>query len=115
MVTGQSLDLRAVRILADGTPLDFTDYAVWSSSQPGEISVAGGKVQVADHAAAGASTVISAVYEDIVTQLDLKVVDRIVASPVINGDGTVTFNNNTYTGNELYVIGFDERLVPGAE
>ncbi|MGG4552362.1 type I pullulanase [Paenibacillus humicus] len=105
VVTGQSLDLRAVRILADGTPLDFTDYAVWSSSQPGEISVAGGKVQVADHAAAGASTVISAVYEDIVTQLDLKVVDRIVASPVINGDGTVTFNNNTYTGNELYVIG----------
>lgn len=105
VVTGQSLDLRAVRILADGTPLDFTDYAVWSSSQPGEISVAGGKVQVADHAAAGASTVISAVYEDIITQLDLKVVDRIVASPVINGDGSVTFNNNTYTGNELYVIG----------
>lgn len=105
VVTGQSLDLRAVRILADGTPLDFTDYAVWSSSQPGEISVAGGKVQVADHAAAGASTVISAVYEDIITQLDLKVVDRIVASPVINRDGSVTFNNNTYTGNELYVIG----------
>ncbi|GAA0134850.1 hypothetical protein YSY43_16900 [Paenibacillus sp. YSY-4.3] len=105
VVKGQVLDLRAVRILADGTALDLTDYAVWQSSQPGEISVAGGKVKVADHAAAGASTVISAVYEDIVTELDLKVVDRILASPIINGDGTVTFNNNTYAGNELYVVG----------
>lgn len=105
VVKGQSFDLKAVRILADGTVLDLTGYAAWSSSQPGEISVAGGKVEVAEHAAAGTSTVISAVYEDIATEVDLKVVDRILVSPVIHGDGTVTFNNNTYTGNELYVIG----------
>ncbi|AZK45069.1 type I pullulanase [Paenibacillus lentus] len=102
---GQSIDLKAVRILADGTVVDLTDNAEWSSSQPGVISVTGGKVKVADHAATGARAVISAVYENIATELELKVVDHILASPVIHDDGTVTFNNNTHTGNELYVIG----------
>lgn len=105
VVPGQSLELKAVRILADGTVLNLSDYAMWSSSPSGDISVTGGKVKVADQAATGTSTVITAVYEDIATEVNLKVVDQILASPVIHGDGTVTFNNNSHTGNELYVIG----------
>ncbi|MNW41010.1 Beta/alpha-amylase precursor [compost metagenome] len=106
IVKGQSLQLKATRILANGTSQDLTNYATWSSKNTSVATVNAGKVTVADDAAADQGTVISAVYEEVETQVTLKVVANVLKSPVIDNDGNVTFNyKGSYTGEQLYVIG----------
>lgn len=79
------------------------------SSDHSGVSVAGDQVTVAPDAAPGTAH-ITAVYGDqngteFTVTCAVTIVAQVLASPVVNGDGTVTFSNKTSTSDKLYLVG----------
>lgn len=69
------------------------------------VSVSGGLVSIAADVPQGTAITVKAQYQGITAAKSLTVLSGQVASPVIHPDGTVTFNNVSHTGPELYLVG----------
>ncbi|WP_050794307.1 alpha-amylase family glycosyl hydrolase [Paenibacillus curdlanolyticus] len=74
-----------------------------SVSAPG-LSIANGKLVVAGNAATGPAD-ITATYNGFTATKTVNIVGQVLQSPVINPDGSVTFNNKTETGPTLNLVG----------
>lgn len=102
---GSTVQISAARKLADGTSKDLTDLAVWSSDTS-SVTVDKGRVTIPAGTASGTVVKISAAYEGLTLTKNLTVLSGEVKSPVINKeDGTVTFNNISSPGPEVYLAG----------
>jgi glycosidase len=84
--------------------LDATQAVVLSVEDATGVSIQDGKLVVADNAELGPAKLI-ATYGGFTATYAIEIVDVMLQSPVINGDGTVTFNNKSHTGDTLYLFG----------
>jgi pullulanase len=87
---GGTLNLKAVRYLADGTKVDLTNDVTWSSDNE-KVSVDNGIITVSNDATVDTKVNISAVYNGVTASKELTIVEQIIESPVVENN-QVTFN-----------------------
>ncbi|MFC5701839.1 alpha-amylase family glycosyl hydrolase [Cohnella faecalis] len=91
------------------TGVTDTKHAAALSIEPKTgVSIEDGMLKVTNEATPGNVTVTATYVVNSVTVTatqSINIVGELLKSPVINGDGTVTFNNKTHTGDNLYLVG----------
>jgi len=103
---GGSAAVEAYRFLADGTKEEIAGGVVWKSSQPDWAAVdAQGVVSVSPDAVSGRTFEITSERNGVSVSKSYTVSSEVVRSPVVHDDGTVTFNNNTHSGETLHLVG----------
>ncbi|EOD01859.1 type I pullulanase [Caldisalinibacter kiritimatiensis] len=92
---GDTLNLSAIRYLADGTKVDLTNKVAWSSDNE-KVTVDNGVVTVSNDATVDTKFNISSKYNGVTASKELTIVEKIIESPVVENN-QVTFN---YIGND---------------
>lgn len=100
---GQSIEVKAYRILADGSKQYMTDGINWQSDND-KVTVVNGVVTAATDATVNQNVAISVTYLGVTAKKEFTIVDEVLKSPVMNQDGTVTFNA-MYDGATLNLVG----------
>lgn len=78
----------------------------WMIEPPVEgVSVSGGLVSITAAVPQGTAITVKALYQGITASKSLTVLSGEVASPVLQPDGSVTFNNVSHAGPQLYLVG----------
>lgn len=101
---GESIPLPKVKYYKESQQVEEVEPAYSLINPDSKLSLSSNSLNVAADYLAG-KIQLQAEYNGLTTIIEVNAVTELIKSPVINPDGTITFNIPSYTGGKLYIAG----------